>query len=152
MRGPPDTFTKSETISTVLNGQSSPTRTQRPEGASDGETPISSELLLDQYGWMINSEECDKEIWEELEQEALIEEMFEKELERDEFIYFQHQQQQQQSFPEFNLQMQEAHVQESVTRAESQMRNLSVQDHGQEKLNPNATEFIPRSQQPPTNN
>merc|ERR1719259_899195 len=110
------------------------------------------ELLLDQYGWMINSEECDKEIWEELEQEALIEEMFEKELERDEFIYFQHQQQQQQSFPEFNLQMQEAHVQESVTRAESQMRNLSVQDHGQEKLNPNATEFILRSQQPPTNN
>lgn len=48
-----------------------------------------------------------QKIWEELEQEALIEEMFEKELERDEFIYFQHQQQQQQSFPEFNLQMQE---------------------------------------------
>jgi len=171
MRGPPDTFSKPENVSApvVHNNSTSATARFEVSGASDGETSVDAQALLEEYGWMINSDECDREIWAELEQEEQLQELYERACQEEEdFVYFNQSGQQRQRNPQQNgnsLNRSNNNMDAAVANAENQMEKLTVEEStrttanttnntptAQERLNPNATEFIPRSRRSTGNN
>jgi len=157
MRGPPDTFSKPENASApIVQNNSSSATVSRFEvgGATDAEN-VDAQALLEEYGWMINSEECDREIWAELEQEEQLQELYEKACQEEEgFVYFNQQQQASQQNGNSLSSSNNNNSDADVTSAENQMEKLTFEEGGsaQERLNPNATEFVPRSRRSDSNN
>jgi len=139
MRGPPDTFAKSDSTQSVQNNGSSLSSSRHEiGGASDGENSVDAQYLLDQYGWMINSEESEREIWAELEQEDQIDQLYEKACQEEErYTYHGNQ-------TNGMISSNSNRSDLNMASAESQMEKLTV-NGSHLGLNPEATEFIPRS-------
>lgn len=160
MRGPPDTFTKPENVPAPANEGTIPNNSmQGSGGASDADNSVdAAQALLEEYGWMINSEECDREIWAELEQEEQLQEMFENAYQEEECVVYFNLQQPPQNNGNSVTNSNNNNSDADISSAENQMEKLSfVNDIEQNvvsrgRLNPNATEFIPRSQRCSTNN
>lgn len=171
MRGPPDSFSKPESVSPVAqNNASSMPRFEVSGASGDHGDRMDPQSLIDQYGWMINAEECDQEMWAELELEEQAREFFEKECQEEQGGYVYYNQRPGQGTPNNNRgpprntsrnnsttprnnprntsTRNSSAAANSVANAQSELDKLSLDTSANqtERLNPNATEFVPRSQ------